>query len=232
MRVLVVDNSRRLADVVAESLEDHGMAVDVAYTGEEALRKLGLNTYQVVVLDRQLPDQYGEALCRQIVEVSDRSMVLLMSTSGAPEDRVAGLRLGADDYLVKPFHFPELVLRIRALARRQPAAQPCIFRASGIELDTVRHVASREGLPLDLSAKEFGVLEVLMRSDHAFVSAEELLEQAWDEHAYPFTNAVAVTISRLRRKLGEPAVIETVPHRGYRLTKQPGSCTNRASFAS
>jgi DNA-binding response OmpR family regulator len=145
-------------------------------------------------------------------------MILMLTAAGSPEERVSGLGLGADDYLAKPFHFPELVLRIRALARRQPAAQPRTLRAADIELAPQRHAASRSGRPLDLSVKEFGVLEALMRAAPAFLSAENLLEQVWDENADPFTNAVFITIGRLRRKLGEPPVIETRPGVGYRIS--------------
>ena len=147
-------------------------------------------------------------------------MVLMLTASGTPSDKVTGLGLGADDYLTKPFHFPELVLRIRALARRQPSARGRILRAHGIELDQVRRIVSRDGRQLDLSVKEFAVLEALLRASPAFLSAEDLLEQVWDEHADPFTNAVAVTIGRLRRKLGDPQVISTTPGVGYRITER------------
>ena len=145
-------------------------------------------------------------------------MVLMLTASGSPGERVTGLRLGADDYLAKPFHFPELVLRVRALARRQPAARPRVFRAAGLELDATRHTAMRDGQPLGLSVKEFGVLEALLRAQPALLSAEDLLEQVWDEHTDPFSNVVSVTISRLRRKLGDPPVIETITTVGYRIT--------------
>lgn len=217
MRVLVVEDSRRLADVVVEGLRDQGMAVDVAYDGCEAAEKLRLNQYQVVVLDRDLPGVHGDQLCRDIAEGGNPAMVLMLTAADSPGDRVAGLALGADDYLAKPFHFPELVLRVRALARRQPEARTRVFRAAGVELDPLAHTASRDGRPLDLSAKEFGVLEALLRAGNAVLSAEALLERVWDEHADPFTNTVLVTISRLRRKLGEPPVIETVPNVGYRI---------------
>jgi DNA-binding response OmpR family regulator len=214
----VVEDSRALADVVAEGLRDQGMAVDVAYDGLEAMSKLDVNTYQVIVLDRDLPGLHGDTICRKLAKGDRPVMVLMLTASGAPADRVSGLSLGADDYLAKPFSFAELVLRVRALARRQPSARPVVLRASGIELDPLRHSASRDGRPLDLSVKEFGVLEALMRAQPGLLSAEDLLEQVWDEHADPFTKTVGVTVSRLRRKLGEPPVIRTVPNVGYQVT--------------
>ena len=153
-----------------------------------------------------------------ITERDNRVMVLMLTAAGSPGDRVTGLGLGADDYLAKPFHFPELVLRIRALARRQPSARARILRLSGLELDPLRRTVSREGNQLDLSVKEFGVLEALLRASPGFLSAEDLLEQVWDEHADPFTNTVTVTIGRLRRKLGNPPVIATTPGVGYRIS--------------
>jgi DNA-binding response OmpR family regulator len=222
--VLVVEDSRSLADVLVEGLRDQGMAVDAAYDGLEAAAKLDMNAYDVVVLDRDLPGIHGDALCQMITAADGgpggRSMVLMLTASGTPGDRVAGLGLGADDYLAKPFHFPELVLRVRALARRQPSARGRILRAGGIELDQLRRTVSRDGGQLDLSVKEFAVLEALLRASPAFLSAEDLLEQAWDEHADPFTNAVAVTIGRLRRKLGDPPAITTTPGVGYRITER------------
>jgi DNA-binding response OmpR family regulator len=216
MRVLVVEDSISLADVVADGLRSEGMAVDVAYDGNEAALKLQVTNYHVVVLDRSLPGLAGDELCRQIARGDNRAMVLMLSGAVTPDDRVYGLELGADDYLGKPFHFRELVLRVRALARRQPEVRCRILRRSSIELDPMRHTACREGQPLDLSAKEFAVLEALMRT-RAVLSAEDLLEQVWDEHADPFTNTVLVTISRLRQKLGTPSIIDTVPGVGYRL---------------
>jgi DNA-binding response OmpR family regulator len=218
VRVLVVEDSRALADVLVEGLRDQGMAVDVAYDGLEATSKLDVNTYHVVVLDRDLPGLHGDTICRMIAEADKPVMVLMLTASGAPADRVSGLSLGADDYLAKPFHFAELVLRVRALARRQPSARPVALRASGIELDLLRHTAFRDGRPLDLSVKEFGVLEALMRAAPGLLSTEDLLEQVWDEHADPFTKTASVTISRLRRKLGDPPVIKTVPNVGYQVT--------------
>jgi DNA-binding response OmpR family regulator len=218
MRVLVVEDSRSLADVLVEGLRDQGMAVDAARDGLEAAAKLDLNRYDVVVLDRDLPGIHGDVLCQMITGQDSRAMVLMLTAAGAPGDRVAGLVLGADDYLGKPFHFPELVLRIRALARRQPSARARVLRAAGLELDPVRRTVSRDGRPLDLAVKEFGVLEALLRAAPGFLRAEDLLEQVWDEQADPFTNTVTVTIGRLRRKLGEPPVIATTAGVGYRIS--------------
>jgi DNA-binding response OmpR family regulator len=217
MRVLVVEDSRSLADVLVEGLRDQGMAVDAAHDGLEAAAKLDLNAYDVVVLDRDLPGIHGDTLCQMITNADGRAMVLMLTASDTPGERVAGLGLGADDYLTKPFHFPELVLRIHALARRQPSARSRVLRADGIELDPVRHTVTRDGRHVDLSVKEFAVLEALLRASPAFLAAEALLEQVWDEHADPFTNAVAVTVGRLRRKLGDPPVITTTPGVGYRV---------------
>jgi DNA-binding response OmpR family regulator len=218
VKVLVVEDARRLADVVVEGLRDQGMAVDVAYDGREAAIKLDVNSYDVVVLDRDLPIVHGDKLCRQITEQEEPAMVLMLTAAGTVDERVSGLSLGADDYLAKPFHFEELILRVRALARRRPRAQPRMLRAAGIELDPMRRRATRDGRPLELTAKEFSVLEALLAADGAYLSAERLLGQVWDEQADPFTNTVFVTISRLRRKLGEPSVIENLPNVGYRIS--------------
>ncbi|WP_218825370.1 response regulator transcription factor [Streptosporangium subroseum] len=222
MRVLVVEDARSLAAVLAEGLRDQGMAVDVAHDGLEAAAKLDLNAYDVVVLDRDLPGIHGDTLCQMITERDDRVMVLMLTAAGSPGDRVSGLTLGADDYLAKPFHFPELVVRIRSLARRQPFARARTLRAAGIELDPLRRTATRDGRHLDLSVKEFALLEALLRATPAFLSTEDLLEQVWDEHADPFTNTVTVTIGRLRRKLGDPSIITTTPGVGYRIADPPG----------
>ncbi len=213
----MVEDSRSLADVLVEGLRDQGMAVDAAHDGLEAAAKLDLNAYDVVVLDRDLPGIRGDTLCQMITDADSRAMVLMLTASGTPGERVAGLGLGADDYLTKPFHFPELVLRIQALARRQPSARRRVLRAAGIELDPIRRTVTRDGRHVELSVKEFGLLEALLRASPAFLSAEDLLEQVWDEHADPFTNAVAVTVGRLRRKLGDPPVITTTPGVGYRV---------------
>ncbi|WP_426362175.1 response regulator transcription factor [Streptomyces sp. E-08] len=221
MRVLVVEDARSLAEVVAEGLRDQGMAVDLAHDGLEAAAKLDLNAYDVVLLDRDLPGIHGDVLCQMITGRDDRPMVLMLTAAGAPGDRVSGLTLGADDYLAKPFHFPELVLRVRALAHRRPSARARTLRAAGVELDPVRRTALRDGRPLALSVKEFAVLEALLRASPGFLSAEELLEQVWDENADPFTNTVTVTVGRLRRKLGGPPVITTTTGVGYRMADTP-----------
>lgn len=213
----MVEDARSLAEVLVEGLRDQGMAVDAAHDGLEAAAKLDLNVYDVVVLDRDLPGIHGDTLCEMIAERHDRVMVLMLTAAGSPGDRVSGLSLGADDYLAKPFHFPELVLRIRSLARRRPAARARSLRAAGIELNPLLRTVTRDGRRLDLSVKEFGVLEALLRARPAFLSTEDLLEQVWDEHADPFTNTVTVTIGRLRRKLGGPPVIITKPGVGYRV---------------
>ena len=217
MRVLVVEDSRSLAEVLVEGLRDQGMAVDAAADGLEAAAKLNVNAYDVVVLDRDLPGIHGDTLCQMITARDDRAMVLMLTAAGLPGERVSGLSLGADDYLTKPFHFPELVLRIRALARRQPVARAVVLRAAGIALDPLGRTVTRDGRPVNLSVKEFGVLEALLRVNPGFASAEDLLEQVWDENADPFTNTVTVTIGRLRRKLGEPPAIVTTPGVGYRI---------------
>ncbi|GIH19532.1 DNA-binding response regulator [Rugosimonospora africana] len=217
--MLVVEDVHRLADDIAEGLRDHGMAVDISYDGLDAAAKLDLNRYDVVLLDRDVPGLHGDTLCRTITRSEDPAMILMLTAAGSNTDRVTGLSLGADDYLPKPFHFPELVLRVRALARRRPTARPHILKAGGIELNPLYHTATRDRQPLDLTAKEFGVLEALLRATPAPLSAERLLEQVWDERADPFTKTIAVTISRLRRKLGEPPVIDTLPGVGYRITQ-------------
>jgi DNA-binding response OmpR family regulator len=215
--VLVVEDDQALAEVLGEGLRDAGMAVDLAYDGMAAAGKLDLAPYEVVVLDRDLPGLHGDQLCRMITERPDRPLVLMLTAADTPGDRVSGLVLGADDYLGKPFHFAELILRVRALGRRRPDARPITVRVAGIELDPVRRTVMREGRFLDLSTKEFSVLEALLRASPGFLSSESLLDQVWDENADRFTNTVTVTIGRLRRKLGAPAVIATTPGVGYRI---------------
>ncbi|MEV4631524.1 response regulator transcription factor [Micromonospora sp. NPDC049523] len=218
MRVLVVEDESLLADAIAEWLRREAFAVDVAYDGGSALERLGVNEYDVVVLDRDLPVVHGDDVCRSIVEGGGASRVLMLTAAAAVRERVAGLSLGADDYLTKPFALVELSARVHALTRRaRPAAPPRLSRA-GIVVDPGRHEVYRDGRYVALSRKEFAVLAELMRADGAVVSAEDLLERAWDEHIDPFTNVVRVTVMKLRRKLGDPQVVETVPGVGYQIS--------------
>lgn len=225
MRILVVEDIPRHANRIAEGLRDQGMAVDVAYEGHEALKKVNVNSYDVVLLDRDLPGIHGDQLCRLITRATDPPMVLMLTAAGGPTDRVNGLALGADDYLPKPFHFPELILRIRALGRRRPARRPLVLQAGGVELDPLTGTVTRDGQPIRLSTKERAVLEALLQASPGALSAERLLEQAWDENVDPFTNTVKVTMARLRRKLGEPDIILTTPGVGYRIAdaSEPGT---------
>lgn len=217
MKVLVVEDCRPLADLVAEGLSDQGISTDVAYDGTEAVAKFRASPYDVVVLDRNLPGVHGDALCQMISCGSERAMVLMLTAAESPGDRVKGLTLGADDYLTKPFHFQELVLRVRALARRRGCARPPVLRAAGVELDSLHRTVRRHGRVLDLSRKELAVLEALIAASPSFLSAEQLLEKVWDESVDPFTKTVTVTVGRLRHKLGEPRLIETIPRVGYRI---------------
>ncbi|WP_199439347.1 response regulator transcription factor [Umezawaea beigongshangensis] len=216
MRVLVVEDERLLADAVAEGLRRFSAAVDVCYDGGAAMERIGVHDYDVVVLDRDLPAVHGDVVCRSLVDAGGTTRVLMLTAAGEVGDRVHGLGLGADDYLTKPFAFAELVARVQALARRAAPALPPVLERAGVVLDVARHQVSRDGRFLALSPKEFAVLRVFMGARGAVVSAEELLEKAWDEHADPFTNAVRVAVMTLRRKLGPPPLIETVPGAGYR----------------
>jgi DNA-binding response OmpR family regulator len=217
MRVLVAEDERALADLVAEGLRKHAMAVDVVYDGAAALERLAINDYDVLVLDRDLPEVHGDVVCRELAQAGARTRILMLTAAASVPERVAGLGLGADDYLPKPFDYAELVARVQALARRSQAPQPPVLTRQGIVLDTHRLQAFRGGRYLPLSLKEYAVLEVLMRANGAVVSAETLLETAWDENTDPFTTVVRVIISRLRSKLGNPPCIQTVPGAGYRL---------------
>ncbi len=217
MRVLVVEDEAVLADAIARGLRREGMAVDVALDGGGALERVAVNRYDVMVLDRDLPHVSGDEVCRQVVGDDAAPRVLMLTASAGIDDRVEGLTLGADDYLPKPFAFAELVARIRALGRRSRPPLPPVMSRHGVEVDPARRVASRDGRFLRLTNKELAVLEVLLAADGAVVSAEELLEKAWDEHADPFTNAVRVSVMKLRKKLGNPPLIETVPGAGYRI---------------
>jgi DNA-binding response OmpR family regulator len=217
MRILVVEDDKPLAEVLVEGLRDAGFAVDIAYDGLDAAAKLNLYPYDVVVLDRDLPKLHGDALCASIITSHPATMVLMLTAADSSADRVSGLLLGADDYLSKPFHFPELILRIRTLGRRRPAARQRTLQAAGVELNPLTHTATRDGRTLDLSNKEFAVLEALLDASPEILSAEQLLDKAWDENTDPFSQTVKVTIARLRRKLGEPPIIHTISGVGYRL---------------
>lgn len=217
MRVLIAEDERQLADSIAEGLRRHAMAVDVAYDGEAALKRAGINDYDVLVLDRDLPIVSGDEVCATLVKSESETRILMLTAATAVSQRVSGLGLGADDYLIKPFAFAELVARVQALGRRaRPAIAPVLERA-GIRLDPHRRTVLRDDRPVDLSRKEFAVLEELMRADGGVVSVEQLLEKAWNEQIDPFTNVVRFTVMNVRRKLGEPQVIDTVQGVGYRL---------------
>jgi DNA-binding response OmpR family regulator len=217
MRVLVVEDHPRLATAVAEGLRREGMAVDLAFDGSDALVHVGVNRYDVVVLDRDLPSVHGDQVCRALVDQGGETRVLMLTAASTIRDRVEGLELGADDYLPKPFDFSELVARIRALARRSGPPLPPTLASGDITLDPARRVAFRGERRLSLSPKEFALLECLLAAQGRVVSAEELLTRVWDEAANPFTSTVKTTIGRLRTKLGEPPVIETVREGGYRI---------------
>jgi DNA-binding response OmpR family regulator len=217
MRVLLVEDHAELAETVATGLRREGMAVDVALDGHDALARLALTDYDVLVLDRDLPGVHGDQICRSLAAEGRDGRVLMLTAAGSIEDRVEGLTLGADDYLPKPFAFAELVARVRALARRSGAPQPAVLVHGDVRVDPANRLASRAGQRLALSPKELAVLEYLLGAEGRPVSAEELLERVWDENADPFTTTVKVTIRRLRAKLGEPPLIETVPRGGYRI---------------
>ncbi|GGZ62241.1 DNA-binding response regulator [Streptomyces inusitatus] len=217
MRVLVVEDDEEMAQTVAVGLRRAQMTVDVTFDGEEGLEHALFTDYDVIVLDRDLPGMHGDEVCAELIASGCRSRVLMLTAAATAEDLVDGLSLGADDYLAKPFDFPVLIARIGALARRAHPLVPPVVRHGDLMVDTARRRASRGGRPLDLAPKEFGVLELLLASKGRAVSAEELLERVWDEAADPFTSAVKITVSRLRAKLGDPPVIETVAKRGYRI---------------
>lgn len=217
MRVLVVEDSEPLADAIARGLRREGMAVDVAHDGDVGHDKATQTRYDVVVLDRDLPGMHGDELCRRLTGAGDLSRVLMLTASATVAERVRGLSLGADDYLTKPFAFPELVARVRALGRRATPATPPTLVAGEVELDPSRRQVTRHGTRVELTRKEFGVLEALMSAGGAVVSSEELLERVWDENADPFTTTVRVTVMTLRKKLGDPGVVETVVGSGYRV---------------
>lgn len=217
VRILIVEDEQPLAEAIARGLRREGMAVDVALDGDEGHEKAMITRYEVVVLDRDLPGMSGDELCREIVRSGALTRVIMLTASGAVADRVEGLSLGADDYLAKPFAFAELIARVRALARRATPAAPPVLLAGDVELDPARRTVTRAGTPVELTRKEFGVLEVLLGAGGSVVSSEELLERVWDENADPFTTTVRVTVMTLRKKLGEPGIIDTVVGSGYRV---------------
>jgi DNA-binding response OmpR family regulator len=217
MRILIAEDHKRLANAVAEGLRREGMAVDVAFDGADALAHAALLRYDVVVLDRDLPRVHGDDVCRTLIAEHRETKVLMLTAASTIRDRIEGLGLGADDYLTKPFDFDELVARVRALARRATPALPPTLAHGDLKVDPARRVAVRGEVPLALSPKEFAVLEYLLAAEGRVVSAEELLERVWDEAANPFTTTVKTTVGRLRSKLGEPALIETVREGGYRI---------------
>jgi DNA-binding response OmpR family regulator len=216
MRVLVVEDRKTLADRIAEGLRDAGMAVDVANDGAVALATAGYNQFDVIVLDRDLPVVHGDQVCRALAGIEGGARILMLTAATTIDDRVDGLELGADDYLGKPFAFRELIARVRALGRRAPSTPP-VIRHGDLTVDRARHRASRGDRTLELTRKEFGVLEMLLAANGAVVSAEELLEHVWDVNTDPFSKIITVTMTRLRRKLGPPPLIETVVGKGYRM---------------
>lgn len=217
MRVLVVEDEVHLADLIAKGLRDQGMAVDVSLDGQDALYRTSVTRYDVVVLDRGLPSVHGDDVCRRLSTIADRPGVIMCTASATESEELEGLALGADDYLSKPFSFPMLVARVRAVARRSGPCRPPLLERNGLALDPHRRTVTRDGVPVALARKELAVLEALLEADGGVVSAEQLLERVWDDGIDPFTNVVRVTIMKLRRKLGEPSPITTVQGEGYRL---------------
>jgi DNA-binding response OmpR family regulator len=217
MRVLIVEDERDLSAAIARGLRRDGMAVDEAYDGIHGLEKASVNGYDVIILDRNLPRMHGDEVCRQLRADRVEARIIMLTAAVEVADRVEGLNLGADDYLAKPFAFEELRARVHALARRGGPGRPAIMERAGVRLDPATRDVTRDGVHVDLSPKEFGVLEELLRAEGAVVSAEALLEHVWDEHTDPFSNVVRVTVMTLRKRLGEPPVIETVVGAGYRI---------------
>ncbi|MCP1387437.1 response regulator transcription factor [Corynebacterium sp. TA-R-1] len=215
MRVLVVDDEDYLAEAIGTALTRAGMDVSLAFDGREALDKVSELAPDVVVLDRDLPVVHGDAVCQEIVDTHPATRVIMLTASGTLDARLEGFSLGADDYLPKPFELPELIARVEALARRNAPQRGEVYRCGDVRLDTFRKQVTRGGEPVALSPKEFSVLEVLMAADGGVISAEELLEEAWDANADPFTNSPRVTVSHLRRKLGDPWIVHTVTGAGY-----------------
>jgi DNA-binding response OmpR family regulator len=221
MRVIVIEDDEEMADAIAIGLRRTGMVVDVAYDGSDGLARAATDTYDVVVLDRDVPGTHGDDVCAALVGARCRSRILMLTAAASTDAQVDGLDRGADDYLPKPFEFPILVARIGALFRRAHPALPPVISHRGLALDPAQRRATRDGRPLDLTPKEFGVLELLLAAPGRVVSTEELLDRVWDDAADPFTQAVKVTVSRLRTKVGDPPLIETVPKAGYRIPATP-----------
>ncbi|GAA0435741.1 DNA-binding response regulator [Actinoplanes capillaceus] len=219
MRVLVVEDERDMADAIARGLRRKGMAVDVAYDGLQGHEMAYVTRYDVVVLDRDLPGMHGDEICAALVESGTLTRVLMLTASSSVDDKVEGLELGADDYLAKPFDFKELVARVQALGRRATPVAPPVLTAGDLVLDQSRRVATRSGAPLELTNKEFCVLEELLKAKGGVVSSEELLDRVWDANTDPFTTTVRVTINTLRKKLGDPPLVETVVGAGYRIAE-------------
>ncbi len=217
MRVLIVEDEEQLADAIARGLRLHSIAVDVAYDGQDALELASYVDYDVVVLDRDLPEVHGDEVCRELAAAGAAPRILMLTAAGRVRDRVAGLELGADDYLVKPFAFAELVARVRTLGRRSPRAVPDVLERCGIRLDPARRTVTRDGRRITLTRKEFDLLHELMRARGDLVPVAELRRRVWDEFADPGSGVLRVTVTSLRRKLGPPPLIENVPGRGYRL---------------
>ncbi|MFC8661778.1 MULTISPECIES: response regulator transcription factor [Streptomyces] len=218
MRVLIAEDEEDLVEILTEGLRREGMAVDATLDGTTATELLAVNSYHVLILDRDLPGVHGDEICRRLVADGSETRILMLTASVSTHDRVAGLTLGADDYLAKPFAFAELVARVRALARRAQPPIPPLLTHADLTLDPARRIVERDGRRIPLTPKEFAVLETLLSARGAAISNEELLERAWDAHADPFTNTARVTMVRLRRKLGPPPLIDTVPGAGYRMT--------------
>jgi DNA-binding response OmpR family regulator len=223
VRVLVVEDERNLADAIARGLRRQGMAVDVAYDGDTGHEMSYVTRYDVVVLDRDLPGVHGDQICADLAASGALTRVLMLTASATVDDRVEGLQLGADDYLPKPFAFNELVARVRALGRRATPPAPPVFEVADLVLDPAKRAVTRGGTAVDLTRKEFGVLEALLAARGAVVSSEELLERVWDANADPFTTTVRVTVRSLRKKLGDPPLIDTVVGSGYRIAVHPAA---------
>lgn len=229
MRVLVVEDERDLADAIARGLRRQGMAVDVAYDGDAGHEMSYVTRYDVVVLDRDVPGVHGDRICADLVASGALTRVLMLTASASVDDRVEGLQLGADDYLPKPFAFNELAARVRALGRRATPPAPPVLAVADLVLDPAKRAVTRGGAAVDLTRKEFGVLEALLSAQGAVVSSEELLERVWDANADPFTTTVRVTVRTLRKKLGDPPLIETVVGSGYRIPAHGGGAGPAAS---